>query len=66
MTGDERTKMMLDYRLHYAVMAALDRSRELRDRTLVYVAKDSERIHRLPEIDRSRRRLLLLRLPSRA
>jgi len=48
--------MMLDYRLHYAVLAAQDCSRELRDRRLVHVAKDSERIHRLPEIDRSRRR----------
>jgi hypothetical protein len=48
--------MMLDYRLHYAVLAAQDRSRELRATRLVHVAKDGERIHRLPEIDRTRRR----------
>jgi hypothetical protein len=48
--------MMLDYRLHYAVLAAEDRSREQRSAKLANMARDGERIHRLPEIDRTRRR----------
>jgi hypothetical protein len=47
---------MLDYRLHYAVLAAQDRRRELRSAKQAEIARAGERIHRLPEIDRTRRR----------